>query len=138
MTFRCFRSLAVLSAVVLCLLSGFAPALARAQSSNSSSGRNQSSSSQPVQQEKTPSLVDPAGPTVSLISLEQVFLMAARRLAVAAPQCLVVEDAAAGIQAARRAGMAVLGIGTPAALPGASHIVTDLAHVTVDQLLAMD
>ncbi|MGD0903474.1 MAG: hypothetical protein ABR924_11095 [Terracidiphilus sp.] len=77
MTFRCFRSLAGLSAAVLCLLAGLAPALARAQSSDSSSGKNQSSSSQPVQREKAPSLVDPAGPTVSLVSAEPLFLMAA-------------------------------------------------------------
>jgi hypothetical protein len=37
----------------------------------------QSSSSQGFQQEKAPSLVDPAGPTVSLVSSEPVFLMAA-------------------------------------------------------------
>jgi hypothetical protein len=77
MTFRIIRSIAVLSAAVLCLFVGLVPALVQAQSSDSSSSRNQSSSSQPVQQEKAPSLVDPAGPTVSLISLEPVFLMAA-------------------------------------------------------------
>jgi hypothetical protein len=58
-------------------VAGFSSAPARAQSSASSSGKNQSSSSQPVPQEKAPSLVDPAGPTVSLISSEPVFLMAA-------------------------------------------------------------
>jgi tetratricopeptide (TPR) repeat protein len=54
-----------------------ASAGARAQSSGGSPSQNQSSSSQPVQREKAPSLVDPAGPTVSLISSEPVFLMAA-------------------------------------------------------------
>jgi tetratricopeptide (TPR) repeat protein len=77
MTFSSFRSIAVSSAAVFCLLAGLAPALARAQSSDSSSSKNQSSSSQPVQHEKAPSLVDPAGPTVSLVSSEPVFLMAA-------------------------------------------------------------
>ena len=77
MTFRTFPSVAVLSAAVLCLLAGLASALAQAQSSAGSPSRNQSSSSQPVQREKAPSLVDPAGPTVSLISSEPVFLMAA-------------------------------------------------------------
>jgi tetratricopeptide (TPR) repeat protein len=77
MTFSSFRSIAVSSVAVFCLLAGLAPALARAQSSDSSSSKNQSSSSQPVQHEKAPSLVDPAGPTVSLVSSEPVFLMAA-------------------------------------------------------------
>ena len=48
---------------------------AQSSSSNPSTDR-QSSSSQPVQ-EKAPSLVDPAGPTISLVSSEPVFLMAA-------------------------------------------------------------
>ncbi len=77
MTFRTFRSFAILSASVLCLLVGFAPAVIRAQSSDSSSPKSQSSSSQGFQQEKAPSLVDPAGPTISLVSSEPVFLMAA-------------------------------------------------------------
>ena len=51
--------------------------MGRAQSSDSSSIKNQSSSSQGIQQEKAPSLVDPAGPTISLVSSEPVFLMAA-------------------------------------------------------------
>src|SRR5579871_2975978 len=45
-------------------------------SSNPPTNRQSSSSSQPLQ-EKAPSLVDPAGPTISLVSSEPVFLMAA-------------------------------------------------------------
>jgi tetratricopeptide (TPR) repeat protein len=81
MTLSRFRSSAVVfaavSAVVFGLLAGFAPAQAGCQASESSSGKGQSSSSQPIQQEKAPSLVDPAGPTVSLVSSEPLFLMAA-------------------------------------------------------------
>jgi tetratricopeptide (TPR) repeat protein len=77
MTFSSIRSIAVLSAAVFSVLAGSAPAGSRAQSSSSSSSKNQSSSSQGFQQEKAPSLVDPAGPTVSLVSSEPVFLMAA-------------------------------------------------------------
>lgn len=76
-----FRSsavhLAAVSAVVFCLLAGFTPTQAGCQSSESSSGKGQSSSSQPIQQEMAPSLVDPAGPTISLVSSEPLFLMAA-------------------------------------------------------------
>ncbi len=49
---------------------------AQSSDSNPSKGQ-QSSSAQVFQQEKAPSLVDPAGPTISLVSSEPVFLMAA-------------------------------------------------------------
>jgi hypothetical protein len=71
---------------VLCLLAGLLLPTAYAQSSNSGSANrpakdqsssSQSSSSQPNPQEKAPSLIDPAGPTISLVSSEPVFLMAA-------------------------------------------------------------
>jgi beta-phosphoglucomutase len=45
----------------------------------------------------------------------QIFLTAAGRLAVPPAQCIVVEDAAAGIQAARRGGMRCIGVGPAAA-----------------------
>ena len=47
------------------------------QSSSNQGSSSQGSPSMGFQQEKAPSLVDPAGPTVSLISSEPVFLMAA-------------------------------------------------------------
>ncbi len=68
---------AFLSAVFLCLLAVLAPAGARAQSSSSSSTGQRSSSGQVFAQEKAPTLIDPAGPTISLISSEPVFAMAA-------------------------------------------------------------
>jgi tetratricopeptide (TPR) repeat protein len=74
MTLRKTRSFAVLSAALLCLLA--LAAAGRAQSS-SNPAKGQSSSSQPtVVQEKAPSLVDPAGPTISLVPSEPVFIMA--------------------------------------------------------------
>lgn len=57
------------AAVFLCTASF---PFAAAQSSSS-----QASASNSIQQEKAPSLVDPAGPTVSLVPSEPVFLMAA-------------------------------------------------------------
>src|SRR5208337_1377873 len=77
MTFRTVRSFAFLSASVLCLSAVSTSDIARAQSPDNNSTKNQSSSSMAFQQEKAPSLVDPAGPTISLISSEPVFLMAA-------------------------------------------------------------
>jgi len=66
----------------------------------------------------------------------EVFLLAAERLGLAPAECLVVEDALAGIEAGRRGGMPVFGIGTAEKLPGVERLAPDLAHVTVDQLLA--
>jgi len=81
MTFRSFPRFAVLSAAVIPFLVGLAPIAALAQSSSSSansSREGQTSSSSPdFVREKAPSLVDPAGPTISLISAEPVFVMAA-------------------------------------------------------------
>jgi tetratricopeptide (TPR) repeat protein len=64
----------------LCSLLTLEPAAAYSQSSSSSSdasrGRQSSSSQRDFQAEKSPTLVDPAGPTVSLVSLEPLFVMA--------------------------------------------------------------
>src|SRR4051794_8480222 len=68
-------SIAVLAAGVLCLGVGAPPAV-RGQSDPQSSSSSSRATPQ-VQQEKAPSsLVDPAGPTISLVSSESVFFMA--------------------------------------------------------------
>jgi beta-phosphoglucomutase len=67
----------------------------------------------------------------------EVFLLAARRLALPPAQCLVVEDAVAGIVAANRAGMRSLGVGTPDMLPNATTIVRDLSEITPERLLEL-
>jgi hypothetical protein len=82
MIFKAFPSFAVLSGAVFCLLASLSPAVAHAQSPSGNSakptsGAQSSSSSQGFAQEKAPSLVDPAGPNISLVSAEPVFLMAA-------------------------------------------------------------
>ena len=81
MQFPSFRLFTVAIAAVACLSSGSFGALARAQAqpeTGSSKGSQSSSSSAGgMPQEKAPSLVDPAGPTISLVSLEPVFVMAA-------------------------------------------------------------
>lgn len=67
-----------------------------------------------------------------------VFLIAAERLGLAPGSCLVVEDAPAGIEAGRRAGMAVFGIDASGILVGmVEHSSETLADVTVDELLAV-
>ena len=63
-----------------------------------------------------------------------LFLYAAQQLGVPPEQCVVIEDAAAGIQAALAAGMWAVGLG-PAERVGAAHIVLpSLAGVTWTQL----
>ena len=76
MTLRSDR-LFVVVLVAVSLLAAGAGAPVCAQKSESSSSKQQSSSSQQYPQEKAPSLVDPAGPTVSLVPSEPVFVMAA-------------------------------------------------------------
>lgn len=61
----------------------------------------------------------------------QVFLAAAERLGVEPVRAVVVEDAQAGIQAARRAGMKVIGVGH-APLDGADRLVRSLEDLPSD------
>jgi beta-phosphoglucomutase family hydrolase len=69
-----------------------------------------------------------------------IFLLAAERLGLAPADCLVIEDALVGLEAARRAGMPVLAVATTeplAALCDATAAVPDLAAVTANTLRAL-
>ena len=66
----------------------------------------------------------------------EVFLKGAAELYVAPEECIVFEDAVAGIEAAKRANMFALGIGTPDILTQADLVVPSFAHITVTELLA--
>ncbi|MDH6363998.1 beta-phosphoglucomutase [Enterococcus sp. PF1-24] len=57
----------------------------------------------------------------------EVFLKAAEGLGLAPDDCVVFEDAEAGIEAAKNAGMRTIGIGTKEQLPEADEVVTNLA-----------
>lgn len=68
-----------------------------------------------------------------------VFLRAAELLAVPPADCLVIEDAVQGVEAAKRGGMrcvAVLTTNPPEKLSRADWIVPDLTHLNLDQLRA--
>jgi beta-phosphoglucomutase len=67
----------------------------------------------------------------------EVFLLAAKNVGVHPAQCLVIEDAVAGIESARRAGMKALGIGTKERLPNADIVIPNLAAISVDKLLKL-
>jgi len=60
----------------------------------------------------------------------QVFLIAAEKLAVSPSRCAVIEDAPAGVQAARAAGMAAVAITVTAD----RDTLTEHAHIVIDSL----
>ena len=66
----------------------------------------------------------------------EVFLKGAAELNVSPQECIVFEDAVAGIEAAKRANMFALGIGTPDVLTQADLVVPSLEHITITELLA--
>lgn len=61
----------------------------------------------------------------------QVFLKAAEKVGVPPPRCIVVEDAAAGVEGARRAGMRSIGVTKNSRLD-ADRFVTSLADLPSD------
>lgn len=65
----------------------------------------------------------------------EVFLKAANLLSLNPKNCLVFEDAQAGIDAAKNAGMKCVGIGNIDVLKGADIIVSGLDQITADQAL---
>jgi beta-phosphoglucomutase len=67
----------------------------------------------------------------------EVFLIAAERLGVPPGECLVVEDAEAGVEAALRGGMKALGVGFAAGDDRAHRTAKDLASISVDEMLAI-
>lgn len=67
----------------------------------------------------------------------EVFLLAARRLNLEPQECLVFEDAEAGLQAARSAGMLAVGVGRPDDLPSADLVIGSLAELDPATLFTM-
>jgi len=66
----------------------------------------------------------------------QVFLLGAQALGVEPAECVVFEDAAAGIEAAHAGGMMAVGVGKAENLPGADLLVPGLYALDVDAMLA--
>jgi len=66
----------------------------------------------------------------------EVFLLCAQELAVEPECCVVFEDAEAGIEAARAAGMFSVGIGNPAILKCADIVAPGLAHLVLQSVLS--
>ena len=61
----------------------------------------------------------------------EVFLKAAKKLNIEPKTCLVFEDAAAGIEAAKRAGMLAIGVGTYENLSNADKVIPDFSNMSV-------
>lgn len=64
-----------------------------------------------------------------------LFLLAARRLGEPPEACVVVEDAAAGIEAARAAGMRTIGLGPPKRVGAARLVLPSLNDICLEDLL---
>jgi beta-phosphoglucomutase len=67
----------------------------------------------------------------------EVFLKGAAALGVPPGACVVFEDAIAGVEAGKAAGMKVVGIGSPEVLTGADLVVAGLHEMTLDKLKAL-
>ena len=68
----------------------------------------------------------------------EVFTIAGRRLGFSPKECLVVEDAKAGVEAGLAAGMSVLAVGAAAGHPRATRSAKDLSAISIDELLLME
>ena len=60
----------------------------------------------------------------------EVFIIAAEKLGLSPEQCIVVEDAIAGVEAANRAGMTSIGIGEEDTLSHANYVLSSTAGLT--------
>jgi len=65
----------------------------------------------------------------------EVFLKGAEALRLAPSQCVVFEDSASGVEAARRAGMHVVGIGDPQSLKEADLVFSGFSGITPTTIL---
>ncbi|MET3503401.1 beta-phosphoglucomutase [Mucilaginibacter rubeus] len=64
----------------------------------------------------------------------EVFLAGAQALGVQPEECVVFEDAIAGVEAAIAGDMKVVGIGSPGVLKGANLVIKGLDEMTLDKL----
>lgn len=64
----------------------------------------------------------------------EVFLAGARELGLAPEDCIVFEDAASGVEAAHNAHMKCIGIGSPAVLGEAEHVIPNFSGFTYDTM----
>lgn len=66
----------------------------------------------------------------------QVFLLAAQEIGISPENCVVFEDAKAGIEAAKKAGMRCIGVGTSPELSYADHVIPGFLDIDLEILRA--
>ncbi len=66
----------------------------------------------------------------------EVFLLGAKELNLHAKECIVFEDAVAGVEAAHNGGMKAVGIGTPENLPNAELCIPGLKDIHMEDLIS--
>jgi len=71
------------------------------------------------------------------MQLKAVFLIVAGRLGVLPEECVVVEDAYAGLEGAKSAGMKALGLGDPDILTNADVVYKDMTEVNLDKVMKL-
>ncbi len=64
----------------------------------------------------------------------EVFVAAARRLGVENARCVVIEDAFAGLEGAKRAGMKAIGLGDPKILTNADAVYRDISRFSLSDV----
>lgn len=67
----------------------------------------------------------------------EVFIKAAGLIGAENQNCIVFEDALAGVEAGIAAGMYVIGVGKPENLPGSQRVIKDLSEISLADLLAL-
>lgn len=67
----------------------------------------------------------------------EVFLKGASAVKVHSSKCVVFEDAVAGIEAAKNAGMTAIGVGDPQTLKSADAVISGFYGLTVNELLKL-
>jgi beta-phosphoglucomutase len=68
----------------------------------------------------------------------EVFLKGAEALGVKPEECVVFEDAVAGVESAKNAGMRCVGVGQPEVLTLADIVVKDMTEMTIERLHALE
>lgn len=68
----------------------------------------------------------------------EVFIKAADMLGIEPGNCIVFEDAIAGVQAAHNAGMMCIGVGSPEILKKAHYIISGLNEMNLDRLKTIE
>jgi nigerose phosphorylase len=66
----------------------------------------------------------------------EIFLAAAKALGLPPAQCIVFEDASAGVEAGKNAGMTVIGVGDPAVLTQADMVIKSFAELSFPLVIA--